>query len=266
MALCAESGPSGTIADISERTPSDQISLYVVRPGDTISQIAKMYGVTSNTIVWANNLPSKGTRIQPGDTLVILPVTGIKHTVAKGETIQSIVKKYKGYLTEVLQYNGLAEGASLTVGQEIIIPGGEEIQISSGSTSIAKTAPLRGASGPSYDGYYIWPVSGGRVTQGLHGYNGVDIGAPIGTPILAAAGGTIIIARDSGWNGGYGEYVVITHENGTQTLYSHMSRVIVSPGQYVAGSQVIGYIGQTGKATGPHLHFEVRGAKNPFAK
>jgi murein DD-endopeptidase MepM/ murein hydrolase activator NlpD len=108
-------------------------------------------------------------------------------------------------------------------------------------------------------------MPGAIITQGLHGWNGIDLGAARGTPIHAAAGGTVIVARSGGaWNGGYGNYVVITHSNGTQTLYGHMKSVIVSPGQGVSAGQVIGYEGSTGASTGPHLHFEVRGAANPF--
>jgi murein DD-endopeptidase MepM/ murein hydrolase activator NlpD len=101
-------------------------------------------------------------------------------------------------------------------------------------------------------------------TQGIHGYNGVDLAAGVGTPILAAAGGEVIVAKGSGWNGGYGNYVVIKHPNGTQTLYAHMSSTAISSGAQVSGGEVIGYVGNTGRSTGSHLHFEVRGAKNPF--
>ncbi|MBI3075361.1 MAG: M23 family metallopeptidase, partial [Parcubacteria group bacterium] len=107
-------------------------------------------------------------------------------------------------------------------------------------------------------------VSGGRKTQGLHGFNGVDIGAPYGTPVYAAAAGTVIVSRPSGWNGGYGQYVVISHSNGTQTLYSHMGSIVASEGAYLEQGQILGYVGSTGRSTGPHLHFEVRGARNPF--
>jgi murein DD-endopeptidase MepM/ murein hydrolase activator NlpD len=101
-------------------------------------------------------------------------------------------------------------------------------------------------------------------TQGIHGHNGVDFGGPTGTSIKAAAGGTVTVARNGGYNGGYGSYVVISHPNGTQTLYAHMSSVGVSVGQNVGQGDYIGAIGNTGKSTGPHLHFEVRGARNPF--
>ena len=131
--------------------------------------------------------------------------------------------------------------------------------------SVAPTASrLRGAGGPNYDGYYTRPVLRAQKSQGLHGYNGIDLASYIGAPILAAAGGEVIIARDSGWNGGYGNYIVINHPNGTQTLYGHLQSLIVYPGKYVVRGEVIGYMGSTGRSTGSHLHFEVRGAKNPF--
>jgi murein DD-endopeptidase MepM/ murein hydrolase activator NlpD len=86
----------------------------------------------------------------------------------------------------------------------------------------------------------------------------------IGTPIHAAAAGTVIVARSGGWNGGYGSFVIISHSNGTQTLYGHASKVLVSAGQYVDQGDTIALMGSTGQSTGSHLHFEIRGAKNPF--
>ena len=113
--------------------------------------------------------------------------------------------------------------------------------------------------------YYVSPVSHYIQTQGIHGYNAVDLAAPVGTPIVAAADGEITVAREGGWNGGYGSYVVITHDNGSQTLYAHMSKVATYDGQQVVQGQVIGYVGGTGESTGPHLHFEIRnGIRNPF--
>lgn len=261
-ALLAVAGPSGTIADIENRPHADQISIYVVREGDSISQIATMFGVSINTIIWANDL-KRGTLISPGQTLVILPITGVQHVVKSGDTLSSIAKKYKGDLDEIAHYNGVATDAKLTVGDTVFVPNGE-IEAPAYSPKASGSALVRGSTGPSYSGYYIKPVSGARKSQGLHGYNAVDLAAPIGTPIVAAANGQVIVARFGGWNGGYGNYVVIRHPNGTQTLYSHLNSGIVYTGQSVIQGQVIGYVGQTGKATGPHLHFEVRGAQNPF--
>ncbi len=273
-ALAADQGPAGTDAQAQTLPASTQISVYTVHNGDTLSGIATMFNVTVNTIIWANDI--KGRVIHPGDVLVILPVTGIKYTVAKGDTIASIAKKYKSDAAEIASYNELSGDSSLSVGATIIIPNGEiaavpttvKVKSPSGTVSIPKTgttAKLHDASGPDYNYYYTWPLVGGVVTQGLHGYNAVDIGAPKGTPILASAAGTVIVAKNNdGWNGGYGNYVVILHDNGTQTLYAHSSNVLVSVGDSVAQGQTIALVGRTGEATGYHLHFEVRGAENPF--
>jgi murein DD-endopeptidase MepM/ murein hydrolase activator NlpD len=274
-ALMPADGPSGTLADITDEPQSSQISVYTVRNGDTLSEIAQMFGVSVNTIIWANDIQNRV--IHPGDMLIILPITGIRHTVQKGETLASIAKDYKGDAAEIASYNELSGNASLAVGSVVIIPNGEVTNTSSvaagsapskASASVSTpTAPLRGAGGPDYGSYYAWPLIGGVITQGLHGYNAVDIGAPKNTPILAAAEGTVIIARDNGaWNGGYGNYVVIQHPNGTQTLYAHATSLVVSVGDHVTQGQTIALVGRTGEATGYHLHFEVRGAKNPFGK
>ena len=271
-AVLAYAGPSGTIADVSAAEP-DRISVYVVRPGDTLSEIAGMFGVSMNTIIWANDLTGAND-VHPGDTLIILPISGAQHKVAKGDTLKSVAARYNADANEIAQFNGLDPASPLTVGSTIIIPGGEvaptapapaKAKSSTGKASGKSGEPYLGGSGPAQAGYYENPVPGALLTQGIHGWNAVDLAAPRGTPIHAAADGTVIVARNNnGWNGGYGNYVVITHDNDTQTLYGHMTNVIVSPGQPVAAGQVIGYLGSTGESTGPHLHFEVRGAANPF--
>ena len=261
-ALVSESGPSGTMADIDDSATTGQISKYTVRKGDILASIAKMYGVTTNTILWANNVTAAS--IKEGQSLIILPVSGTLHTVVKGDTLKSIAKKYKGDVGEIAQFNGLESDSLLVLGDTIVIPDGEGVVRTSGTVKSAGKNPYRGGSGPEYAGYYIRPVVGGHKTQGLHGYNAIDIGIPTGSTLRAAATGQVMVARPSGWNGGYGKYVVISHYNGTQTVYGHMSEVIVSPGDVVYQGQVIGLTGNTGHSTGPHLHFEVRGAKNPF--
>lgn len=265
-ALRAETGPLGSLVDVEEeRRSPDEISLYIVREGDTLSQIAQMFEVSPNTVRWANDL-GREEAIHAGQQLVILPVTGVQHTVVEGDTLKSIAEEYDGDVDEILQFNGLTEDAVLSVGDTLTIPGGEiaaPAPAQSSSESYA-AAPVRGASGPAIAGYYAHPAPGSRRTQGLHGYNGVDFGADVGTRVLASAAGRVIVSRASGWNGGYGTYIVVDHANGTQTLYAHLSSTIVRQGQNVVQGQVIGYIGNTGRTTGPHLHFEVRGAKNPF--
>jgi len=264
-ALLSEMGPSGSLANIEDYPKSDQISIYVVREGDSLSQIAEMFGVTTNTIIWSNDI-ERGSQIRVGQVLVILPVSGVRHTVVKGDTIASIAKKYNGNIDEIVRYNNIEENAVLAVGDIVIVPDGEvAAPIYNATYSDRVAGGTQSVPFPSDDGgYYLRPIVGGIRSQGLHGYNGIDLAASYGTSILAAATGDVIVSENSGWNGGYGQYVVIKHDNGTQTLYAHASEVIVYSGQHVVKGQVIGYVGSTGKSTGAHLHFEVRGARNPF--
>jgi LysM repeat protein len=266
-ALVSNIGPSGTVSDSSVSKPSsDQISIYVVRSGDTLSQIANMFDVTVNTIKWGNDL--KSNTLKEGQTLVILPISGVKYTVTKGDTLASVAKKYNGDVDEIVAYNNLQKGETLVSGSVIIIPDGEVVSTTysspSQSSGSSSKPSVSSSSLKTYAGYYLRPIVGGVRTQGIHGYNAVDLAAPIGTPILASADGEVIISRFGGWNGGYGNYIVIRHANGTQTLYAHASKINVSSGDTVKQGDVIGAVGTSGKSTGPHVHFEIRGAKNPF--
>ena len=260
-ALVSASGPLGSVAEDDAVIKTDRITLYTVREGDNISVIARMFGVTVNTILWANNIKSSNL-IKPGDVLVILPISGIKYTVKKGDTLASIAKQYHGDVEEISIFNGLLADAALAAGDEIIIPNGEITAPapirSTGSRSIASGSALQ-----NIVGYFLKPVAGVR-SQGIHGYNGVDLAASCGSSIMASAAGTVIVSKEYGWNGGYGNYIVITHANGTQTLYAHNAANVASVGQYVVQGQKIATVGSTGRSTGCHVHFEVRGAKNPF--
>lgn len=265
-ALVAEIGPAGTASEIDIPT-NTEISMYVVRSGDTVSQIAKMFDVSVNTIIWANNLSSSPV-LREGQTLVILPITGIRYVVKKGDKLQSIANAHKADLTELLQYNDLRLNSLIAVGDIIIIPDAEPTALASANRpNVARnpTSPLRNANGPTLAGYFMRPISGGHKSQGLHGNNGVDIAAPVRTPIYAAASGRVIASMtNNAWNGGYGNYVIISHEKGVQTLYAHTRINTVSVGQAVKKGDKIAEVGMTGKTTGAHLHFEVRGAQNPF--
>jgi murein DD-endopeptidase MepM/ murein hydrolase activator NlpD len=254
----------GATAFVDASQSGGQISTYVVRDGDTLSSIANMFDVSINTITWANNI--KNSTIQPGQELVILPISGVRHTVKSGETVKSITNKYNAELEDVLAYNGISADAKIAAGDVIIIPNGTISTSSSSKSKSGSASKSTSSSGTKNvaSGYYIRPLVGGVKSQGIHGYNAVDLAAPIGTTLRAAASGKVIVAAQGGYNGGYGSYVVISHPNGTQTLYGHMSRVDVSVGEQVVQGETIGAVGSTGHSTGPHVHFEVRGAKNPF--
>ena len=259
-------GPMGSSADI-ETYKLDQITTYTVRKGDTLSDIADMFDVNVDTILWANDIKSVDS-VQIGDVLVILPVSGVQYTVKKGDTLDSVAKKFKSDAGEIAAFNDMDPERPLDIGSAIIIPEGKlntPAPSSSGSqVPRTITGSRRYSSGPDLGGYFLRPIDGGRKTQGIHGFNGVDLADSCGEPVYASASGDVIIAKKTGWNGGYGSYIVITHPNGTQTLYSHLSSVLVSSGWHVTRGMQIGTIGSTGRSTGCHVHFEVHGAKNPF--
>lgn len=251
--LEASVGPLGTPIEIEEQSMSDKVIVYTVRQGDSVASLAKMFGVSQNTIIWAND----GKKVlKERDELVILPVSGIEYTIKKGDTLASIAKKSNADADEIARFNDLGE--KLVLGEKIIIPNGEIATAPSKQPSgIKGTAKV--PSGLSV-GYFIRPTSG-RLTQGLHGKygTGVDIANKIGTPIVAAASGKVIVSKSGGYNGGWGSYIVIEHNNGTQTLYAHLSHNSVFSGAYVNQGDSIGLMGNTGKATGSHLHVEVLG-------
>jgi LysM repeat protein len=269
-ALSAVSGSLRVSTEDVDFPTTDTVSVYEVKDGDTIESVARIFGVSVNTIMWANNLSSR--KITKGDTLVILPITGIKHTVKKGDTIASIAKKYKADDQDIAIYNGLAIDATLTPGTTVIVPDGEITIVQPAKSNKGGKKGGKGLREPllnfytttAPEGMLTRPLVGGRKTQGLHGHNGVDLAAPIGTPVLASGNGQVIVAKLGGYNGGYGNMIVISHANGIQTVYAHLSRIDVSSGESVSQGQTIGAVGNTGHSTGPHLHFEVRGAKNPF--
>lgn len=262
-----------TIDDI-EIPENDEITTYTVTEGDSLSEIAGQFGVSTNTIRWANNMTAKET-VKVGQKLVILPITGVRHKVIKGDTLASVAKKYKSESNDIASFNGLEPGEKLVAGDFIIVPNGEinipteQIKKKVTTSTNVKKITSNNDVQPVSSGYYSKPVSGGILTQGYHDqYHALDISLPrgqaMGAPILAAAPGTVIVAKPSGYNGGYGQMVIIQHDNGTQTLYAHMSSVKVSVGDQVGRGEVLGGMGSTGRSTGPHLHFEVRGAKTPM--
>jgi len=270
-------GPVGSPLDVANLPTSDQISVYTVHAGDTVSSVAKLFGVSKATIIDNNDI-SANQALVPGSVIVILPTSGLQVTIKSGDTLKSIGKKYKVDPKYIAFYNDMTLDDMLTIGDTLIIPDAESDSVpttisapkqpSSGKVTIPK---LPNAGLPNLDGYFIPPIDGGYETNDLHGFHkyAVDIAAPVGTQIHASVGGTVIVAKTSGYNTGYGKFVVISSTiNGypVQTLYAHMSQVNVSVGQTVGQGEVIGLVGSTGRSTGAHTHFEVRGAQNPFRR
>lgn len=250
-----------------------QVIEYTVQGGDLLSFIASDFGVSIDSIIWANNLKD-GDSISPGQILRIPPVSGVVHTAKDGDTAASLAKKYGASEDRIITYNHLPRDGAISVGQELIIPDGHPSAVPmapgqrrAGTYSSAGSilTALKFNYLPDLGDFFKIPSFGFNWGI-LHGRNGVDIANSCGTPIDAAADGTVTVADASGWNGGFGKYVKIGHPNGTETLYGHLSRVLVSSGQVVGKGDKIGLMGTTGRSTGCHLHFEVHGARNPLAK
>jgi murein DD-endopeptidase MepM/ murein hydrolase activator NlpD len=249
-----------------------EITYYTVRIGDTLSGIARDFGVTINTIAWQNGLSLKAL-LRPGDKLVILPVSGVLHKVKAGDSLSKIANQYEVEATAIIAYNKLS-GDRVIIGQSLVIPGGQPSatmvsqvakavadsnlapKVQQVFSNVKKTVTTKlGASGSM-----TWPTIGHRITQYYSlRHTGVDIGNKVGTPIYAADNGKVELAA-TGWNGGYGNTIVLNHGK-LKTRYGHLSRLYVRTGQTVVKGQAIGEMGSTGRSTGSHLHFEVLSGK-----
>lgn len=250
-----------------ENLGSDDQTRYIVREGDTLADIAEIFGISVSTIKNANEKETK-SKLKAGMELVIPPIDGIEYTIVKGDTFTGIAKKFNVDADDIADFNYILDRTSLVAGSKIFIPNGKPLPeikpAPTRSTSSSSTSSSKGVS-LGFTGSLGKPVSGpvtsgyGMRSAGMH--KGIDFGVPVGTPIYAAASGYVKKAS-SGYNGGFGNMVVIGHSQ-YDTLYAHMSRIATTTGAYVEKGQVIGYSGNTGRSTGPHLHFEVRVGGKP---
>lgn len=231
---------------------------YTVQDGDTLWSIARDFGVTTDSIKWSNGITDENF-VKPGQTINVPTVTGIIYTVKAGDSIEAIASRYKSTVALIESQNDLY-GEGLKVGVQIIIPDGvieapaaPKVAVSQSTSrsgrygsaaAIARTGTFQfptivGSSG-YYNGYHSWAI---------------DIPNSIGTPIYAADSGLIVEAK-YGYNGGFGNTILINHGDGFQTRYGHMSTLVILGG-YVSKGQLIGYMGSTGRSTGSHLHLEI---------
>lgn len=255
--LSATTEDSGFSTDLSEKQ-RDQIINYVVQEGDTVSSIAQKFDISVETIRSQNNLKSNDA-IKLGQTLEILPVTGVSHKVQKGDTIYSVAKKYDADVQGIADFpfNTFTndETFELAIGQLIIVPEGVKKDESAPAATprVKQTTPDAGTVVAS--GSFAWPTQG-TITQRYYWYHaGLDIANRAAPPILAADSGRVVFA---GWDrSGYGNKILIDHGNGYITLYAHMQKLYVSVGQTVKRGSSIGQMGSTGRSTGTHLHFEI---------
>ena len=263
-----EAAPSSLVREITDdgtatqesQKPRDRIEDYVVKPGETVSGIADKFGVDTDTIRWENNMDSVND-IALGQHLKILPVSGVSHKVARGETVFTIAKKYQASSQAIVDFpfNTFADNETfaLAVGQTLIVPDGKRPNVVPWNPSLYVAQRTPDAGAVTGTGQFVWPI-GGIITQRYVWYHrGLDIATGYGTSVLAADSGRVIVA---GWpdNSGYGNRVMLDHGNGFGTLYGHLARVDVTVGQTVNRGDKIGLEGSSGRSTGPHLHFEIR--------
>jgi murein DD-endopeptidase MepM/ murein hydrolase activator NlpD len=239
-----------------DRSGFSDIFMYTVESGDTISTVAERFGLKKDTLMAENNLYD-ANKLKVGSQIKVLPVDGLSHLVKKGETLEKIAKKYKVEKDLVAKQNQLKDGL-ITDGMVLIVPGAKRenpVYVAGGANAPSGAANY---SGPKSVGRLIWPAaSGGKMTQGYgRKHMGIDIGNRAKGAIYAAAAGKVVRAQN-GWNGGYGNVIIIDHGNGMQTLYGHNEKLYVTAGQYVDQGQTIAWMGNSGP-TGIHLHFEVR--------
>lgn len=243
LALTALMATTLSSAHPALAAPAANPPAHVVQAGETLWSISRMYGLTPEALAQVNRLSSLD-RLQIGQQLVIPAsppsVPGV-HIVRSGETLWSIARRHGLSVDGLAAMNGLADANRLQLGQELSLTG----------RAVRRQAALRPR--------LVWP-SRGRITSrfevrwGRH-HHGIDIAAPVGTPIIAALDGTVQFA---GWRGGYGRLIILDHGGGLTTYYGHASTVLVKVGDRVTVGQLLARVGTTGQVTGPNLHFEVR--------
>ena len=233
------------------------IETYIVEEGDTLGRIADSFGLSLSTILWSNGLSYNST-IRPGQELKILPVDGVLYKVKSGDTLSRIARNYGVDAGEILTQNQLASADRLSIGAELLLPGGEPpspVSTSRSSASITSlfSAPSKTISEDA-DGW-VWPTDWRVITQYFTWrHTGIDIDGNYSTFSYAARGGVVIY---SGWRGGYGLTVEVDHGDGYVTRYAHHSKNFVDVGDVVSVGDTLAQTGTTGRSTGTHLHFEV---------
>ncbi len=280
--LASDSGNAylgdGSIPNVLGRPiEADTLALmqtYVVQPGDTLARVASEFGLAVTTIYWANKSTLADPQLlRPGQTLLIPPIDGLLIVVGMNDTLESIATRYGVASQDIIDANDLFDPA-VFAGETLIVPGAETSPVPSPKGATRSGGGNGGSAGGT--GRLLWPVPGHKqITQRFgctgvpseppygncaHYHDAIDIGAPEGSAVVAAAAGTVIYA---GWklagSDGYGGGVVvwISHGGKLYTTYNHLSAEFVKVGQSVKAGQRIGSVGMTGNATGPHLHFEV---------
>lgn len=256
------------LAEKQRKVKPLEVTTYTVANGDSLWSISNTFSLEIDTLFGSNDLKDPNV-LKPGKQLRIPNQDGIFYTVKKGDTLDSIVKKFQISIDKVKEINeSRVDLAILKIGEELFLPEARP-EVSAFGSSSGKGSSSK--SGATYSRSFRWPVVGRinspfgwrrhPITRRKSFHTGIDIKASRGYRIRAAKDGQVVY---SGWMGGYGRVVVLSHGQGYSTLYAHCSSLSVKKGQRVSQGQVIGLVGTSGRATGPHLHFEVRKNNSPI--
>jgi len=248
------------------KLPSHDIITYTVQTSDTPIGIAEQFGISPETILGGNaRLSEEASALQTGTVLTILPIDGVLHDVRAGETLERIAGQYGVSPEDIINFeaNNLEFPFRLYTGTQIMVPGAVREVFIWSAPAPRERSTSSGSAGSNVElvvtgtGTFIWPVGNRRITQQYwYGHPAIDIGSLEGAAVVASDTGTVTWA---GWNiYGYGNLIVINHGNGYETYYGHLSQINVQVGQPVYQGSVIGASGNTGRSSGPHLHFEIR--------
>lgn len=241
--------PDGIRAKIPQIIKEVTYKDYVVRQGDTISGIAYKMGLRNiGTIFSANNI-TNARRIMSGTRLIIPSIDGVVYVVKKGDSIKSIAKHFEVSIEGLLDANDISD-EQISEGEKLFIPGAslskEQIRKAMGELFIY---PIRGGRLTSPFGYRKDPFTG---RKSFH--SGIDLAAPEGTPVKVILDGTI---SEVSYSRVFGNYIIVRHDNGYQTLYGHLSAFKAKKGEAVEQGRVIALVGNTGMSTGPHVHLSI---------
>lgn len=277
-ALLPNTSPLGVDTELEKYASSEKIDIYVVKKGDTIEGIAKKLKVSKASILASNADLKKSDLLKVGQTLVISalksdPVLTKEDKLAKKKELEE--KTLNKEKVEVKEKETAKEDTNTKteIQQPVTVPTpqvvvNQEVLDESQNDQVQNNPvnPQGGQEGSIGNGYiWLFPKGVGRVSQGIHADQAYDFAAPLGTPVYAPYSGTVLIARNSGYNGGYGKYVVINFDDGRQAILGHMQEVLAVAGQKVNQGDVVAYVGSTGKSTGPHVHIGFRGTlSNPY--
>ena len=236
------------------------IVTHVVAQGETVSQIALRYGVSTSTVTVSSGVRNPD-RIYPGQTMAFPSVDGVIYRVRSGDSLSSVATLHQVTVEAIAGANNISDPKSLQTGQLLVVPGG---RVRTAVTASAGTSSSKSTAAAASGGTLAWPVLGSVSSRfgprWGHTHSGVDIAAAYETTIHAAAAGKVIFV---GWYGQYGRCVILDHGGGLTTLYGHASSILVHTGDHVQRGDAIAEVGSSGNSTGPHLHFEVRVAGEP---